>query len=81
MSNEQRDIDALRLHIPDDEYQMFEAYYRSRLHDVLQSWPEEQGLGTNPYAAEEALLQQLQRESEGRDSPDGLCVVPISIDE
>jgi hypothetical protein len=74
-------IAALLAQLPDEEQAMFARYYQKRLQEALgEAQRGASHLGADPDAVERELLDQLVREAEGRDDPDGLGAVPTSED-
>lgn len=73
---------ALLARIPDEEQAQFERYYQQRLAQALaEAQRGASHLGADPDAVERELLEQLIREAEGRDDPDGLGLVPTGDGE
>ncbi|HEU4325395.1 MAG TPA: hypothetical protein VFS21_19785 [Roseiflexaceae bacterium] len=75
-------IAALLAEIPEAERAHFDRYYQERVRDAAAAAARNAGaLGIDQDQIERDVLEQLEREAEGRDDPDGLGMVPTADGE
>lgn len=76
-ANHQPTIDGILAEIPDEDRAAFERYYQAALDAAIQRANRQvRDMPANPDAVEAELAEQLTREAEGRDHPQGLGIVP-----
>jgi hypothetical protein len=75
--NHQPTIDGILAEVPDEDRAVFERYYQAALDAAIQRANRQvRDMPANPDAVEAELAEQLTREAEGRDHPQGLGSVP-----
>jgi hypothetical protein len=75
--NHQPTIDGILAEVPDEDRAVFERYYQIALDAAIQRANRQvRDMPANPDAVEAELAEQLTREAEGRDHPQGLGSVP-----